>query len=87
MLQKDLIFIQVYYENEQNRTLLFQPPSSPEEPRVDKSKMLDVEGIRKLAAGLGMILADPHKRSEELSDEELERRRNALLQQLHEEAD
>lgn len=70
-----------------NKTLLFQPPSSPEETRVDKSKMLDVEGIRKLAAGLGMILADPHKRSEELSDEELERRRNALLQQLHEEAD
>ncbi|KAG8258732.1 hypothetical protein J6590_105404 [Homalodisca vitripennis] len=59
-----------------------KPSSSPEEARPDKPKL--VEG-GKVAVSAG---PEPHKsKSEELSDEELERRRNALLQQLHEEAD
>lgn len=53
---------------------MFQPPSIPtEDLRAEKPK---TEGGRK----------EPHK-SEELSDEELERQRNALLQQLHDAAD
>lgn len=65
---------------------VLQPPSEgSEEVRVDKLKtMLDSETIRKLAASLSAATGE-HK--EELSDEELERRRNALLLQLHEEAD
>lgn len=72
--------------------ILFQAASGggSEDSRIDKVKQLEVENDGKITEGANGQVDQPetHKsRSEELSDDELERRRNALLQQLHDETD
>lgn len=72
--------------------ILFQAASGggSEDSRIDKVKQLEVENDGKIPEGANGQVDQPevHKsRSEELSDDELERRRNALLQQLHDETD
>lgn len=61
-----------------------------EDSRIDKLKQSEAENDGKHGEGTNGQADQPetHKsRSEELSDDELERRRNALLQQLHDETD
>lgn len=71
---------------------LFQAASGggSEDSRMDKVKQSEVENDIKVSDGANGQVDQPetHKsRSEELSEDELERRRNALLQQLHDETD
>lgn len=71
--------------------VLFQAASAvgSEDSRIDKVKQLEIEIDGKIGEANGQVdQPETHKsRSEELSDDELERRRNALLQQLHDETD
>lgn len=77
--------LMLYYKSLIN-CFCMQPISrgASEESRIDRRGGLDDGGAKE---NHHRDQLPEKQRSEDLSDEELERRRNALLQQLHEEAD